>query len=132
MTDSTGDWYQWRWEKIGKDPSTDGKWWPTRADALDAAADNARETLIASARARNDLVRRLRDAARDLRAQSAVNTDAAVAAYLAWRDVAEANDPISFSTAMVEASNAMSDLASWLPGFDVNTGTIAAERDEEQ
>lgn len=31
----------------------------------------------------------------------------------------------------MELNEAMGDLASWLPGYDVDKDTIAAERDEE-
>lgn len=56
-------------------------------------------------------------------------TDAAVEAYLAWTNMRDASTPMQYATAMTELSNAMSDFSSWLPGYDVGTGTIAAERE---
>ena len=70
------------------------------------------------------------DEAQDENTISPQAADAAIAAHLAWRSFAEASTPTSQASALLELNEAMSDLTSWLPGYDYETGTIAAERDE--
>jgi hypothetical protein len=53
--------------------------------------------------------------------------DAGFAAFYARERFSEARTPVLASSALVELANAMSDLASWLPGYDVETGTIMEE-----
>lgn len=57
--------------------------------------------------------------------------DAAVEADYRWQRFAHAKTPTEQAEWLVELSNAMSDLRSWLPGFDSDTGTMPWEREDE-
>jgi hypothetical protein len=51
--------------------------------------------------------------------------DAALAAWHAWGRFTTARGPLEFVDAITAMSNAMSDLGTFLPGYDYETGTIA-------
>lgn len=122
--------FQWVWVETEEGPRTDAVRHASKADALEAAAADA-TTYNAVQPARDSLVKKLRAAAQAERdAHTPVDVEAAVIAYLAWRRVAEATTPLEFGSAMVDANNAMGDLASWLPGYEIDTGTIPEEREE--
>lgn len=53
--------------------------------------------------------------------------DAGVTAFRAWEQFAAARTPIEQADAVTALSNAMTDLATWLPGYDYETGTIPGE-----
>lgn len=63
------------------------------------------------------------------RPDTGVDVDAAVSAYLAWKNLSEATTPVGYAYAVTELNEAMGDLATWLPGYDYETGTIPQERD---
>lgn len=51
-------------------------------------------------------------------------------AYDWWR-FRQASDPVSAADALVKLANSMSDLLSWHPAWDAETGTWPWEREEE-
>lgn len=55
--------------------------------------------------------------------------DAIAAAVWAWEAFTEAKTPALQAHYLIETMNAMSDLASWHPGFNLDTGEIEV-RDE--
>lgn len=48
-----------------------------------------------------------------------------------WDCFQSANNPVDQAHQLVELSNAISDLKSWLPEFDIETGTMPWNREEE-
>lgn len=56
--------------------------------------------------------------------------DAAVAAWWAWHDLERATTITQQARAVDELSNHMSDLASWLPGYDAELGRLRYEEEE--
>lgn len=58
--------------------------------------------------------------------------DAGVEVAYAWHGFATAATALTQASALVALSNAMSDLVSWLPGFDGDTGTMPWERGEDE
>lgn len=48
-----------------------------------------------------------------------------------WDCFQSANNPVDQADQLVELSNAISDLKSWLPEFDIETGTMPWDREEE-
>jgi hypothetical protein len=65
-----------------------------------------------------------------LREQATWWHDAGLAAHWEWERYSTAREPITAAGALVELNNAMSDLASYLPGYDAETGTIRGDDDE--
>ena len=58
-------------------------------------------------------------------------TDAIEAAIYAWQAFDRRGaSAVELAAATVDLSNAMSDLMSWHPGYDIETGTMPWERDE--
>lgn len=57
-------------------------------------------------------------------------TDAAVEAAYRWHELAMARDLIAQADAVVHLRDAMSDLVSWLPGYDPDSGTMPWERED--
>lgn len=53
------------------------------------------------------------------------------AVYL-WRMYAIASTPENQATTFVRLNDAMSDLATWLDGYDYETGTLPWEREDEE
>lgn len=49
-----------------------------------------------------------------------------------WKLYTEATNELSRADALIELSNAMSDLRSWLPDFDIETGTVEWEREDHE
>lgn len=56
-------------------------------------------------------------------------TEAAEAVVLAFERLKYANNPIEHAHALIDLSNAMHDFKTWLPGYDHDTGRIAAEEE---
>jgi hypothetical protein len=50
--------------------------------------------------------------------------DAALAVYWDWDRFIGTSDPLLAASALISLSNSMSDLSSWLPGYNVNTGKV--------
>lgn len=48
-----------------------------------------------------------------------------------WHLFTNAKDPLSQANALVELSNHMHDLKTWLPDYDPQTMTVAWERDDQ-
>ncbi len=57
--------------------------------------------------------------------------DAAIDADYWFYQYANATTPFKQADAMVSLANAMSDLRSWLPGYDPETGTLPWEREAD-
>lgn len=53
--------------------------------------------------------------------------DAIASAYWAWERLRDARSITEQADAVIDLSNAMSDLASWHPEYDIETGLIGAE-----
>lgn len=49
-----------------------------------------------------------------------------------WKVFISASTPLSQATALVNLSNAFSDLRTYLPGYDYETGTLPWEREDEE
>jgi hypothetical protein len=56
--------------------------------------------------------------------------EAGVSAYFDWKRLQGAVTLSAQGQAIIDLSNSMHDLSTWLPGWDVETGTIQAEREE--
>lgn len=50
--------------------------------------------------------------------------DAGRSVYYAWERLKASRNPLEWADAINNLSNAMSDLATWLPGYDLDTGTL--------
>jgi hypothetical protein len=50
--------------------------------------------------------------------------DAGRSAYWDWERLIEARTPIEVAQAMINLSNSMADLVSWLPGWDWERGIL--------
>jgi hypothetical protein len=57
--------------------------------------------------------------------------DAALDAHHAWNSFVEARDPITAAYALTTLNDAMSDLATWLPGYNPETGRIETAEDDD-
>lgn len=55
--------------------------------------------------------------------------DAGLHALRAWERLSEATTPLREADALIDLANAMSDLASWLPGYDIEIGTVPEDED---
>ena len=53
--------------------------------------------------------------------------EAAESVWWAYDAVSNATTLVEQAPALIELSNAMSDLASWLPGYDINTGRLPGD-----
>jgi len=53
--------------------------------------------------------------------------EAALSAYWDWRNFTECKDPIGQAHSLISMQNSMHDLATWLPGWDVEIGEIREE-----
>jgi hypothetical protein len=53
--------------------------------------------------------------------------EAARTAWLAWDRFQNATTPTLQASALIDLSDAMSDLATWLPGYNYTTGKIEGE-----
>lgn len=58
-------------------------------------------------------------------------TECADSVAQAWHTYRDATDPISQACALVALNDRISDLRTYLPGYDYETGTLPWERDEE-
>lgn len=58
--------------------------------------------------------------------------DAGIEADYRWHLFRNAKTPYDQADALIGLSNAMSDLRSWLPGWDFETGTMPWEREDEE
>lgn len=56
--------------------------------------------------------------------------EAALSAWHAWERLSFASTPLDYADAVVAMSNAMSDLGTFLPGYDYRTGTIPRSDEE--
>lgn len=50
--------------------------------------------------------------------------DAGLSVYWAWQRFVSSPDPVLRANAIIKLSDAISDLSTWLPGYDYETGTI--------
>jgi hypothetical protein len=50
--------------------------------------------------------------------------DAVEAVYWAWQRFKGATYPLGQAAALLDVASAMSDVASWLPGYNVETGEV--------
>lgn len=58
--------------------------------------------------------------------------DAGLEVWRAWTRFAQARTPVATAEAITSMSNAVTDLATFLPGYDYNRGTVVeADEDEE-
>jgi hypothetical protein len=57
--------------------------------------------------------------------------DAGLAAWWTWDRYRNAVSPLDAANHLVELNNAMADLVTWLPGYDVDTGTPREADDDE-
>jgi hypothetical protein len=55
--------------------------------------------------------------------------DAARTAWWEWERLSDARTPIEAAQAMVNLSNAMSDLVTWLPDWDADRGMLRGDAD---
>jgi hypothetical protein len=51
--------------------------------------------------------------------------DAVLAVHLAYESYVSAPTRVQQAYALIALNDAMGDLATWLPGYDVDTGTVA-------
>lgn len=58
--------------------------------------------------------------------------DAGVEADYRWQLFITAQTPLAQARALVALSDAMSDLRSWLPGYDSQSGTMPWEREDAE
>lgn len=58
------------------------------------------------------------------------STDAALAAWFAYERFSEAQTPITQAYALTELHDAMSQFATWLPGYNYETGRVEGHDDE--
>lgn len=58
--------------------------------------------------------------------------DAGLELWRAWTRFAEARTPVEAAEAITGMSNAVTDLATFLPGYDYNSGTIVDEDEKEE
>ncbi len=66
----------------------------------------------------------------DVRAILDLWQDAAVEAWWAWDRLSEAKTLPAQASAVNDLANAMSDLASWLPGYEYRTGRLPSDEPE--
>jgi len=57
--------------------------------------------------------------------------DAALSADYRWHLLCQARTPLEQASAMMMLANSMSDLRTFLPGYDYNHDTLPWQRDEE-
>jgi hypothetical protein len=53
--------------------------------------------------------------------------DAVEMAWFAWNRFENATNPVIQADALLHLASAMSDVATWLPGYDPNTGEVASD-----
>jgi hypothetical protein len=58
--------------------------------------------------------------------------DAALAVYWAWDDFERATNPVLQARAVTRLDDAVSDLASWLPGYDDHLGRIPYDDEQDE
>lgn len=57
--------------------------------------------------------------------------DAVLSAYRAYESFANAKTPVNAAFALKDLHDAMSDVASWLPGYNADTGEVEEGTDDE-
>lgn len=58
--------------------------------------------------------------------------DAIEEVYYQFNRLTSANDVLTQASALMDLNNAISDLVSWHPGYDINSGTLPYEREEQE